>query len=278
MSPSALRAQPTSQPPPGGGPTEHPSRASKPRARRVLRIVACASLLYSGLLSAADRAAGHEPAAAATLATFRGSPGLSEQALAAAVAAVERSRARGIAGRRDRLALIDFSLPSTEPRFWVLDLDRGKVLFRELVAHGSGSGDNYATRFSNLDKSRQSSLGLFLTADTYEGANGYSLRLRGLDPGVNNLALERKIVIHGAWYVSAEHAERFGRLGRSWGCPALPLATAATIIDAIKDGTFLYAFHPGDSGNASDPANPAKHPPGAAAANRRRPQEKPAIG
>jgi hypothetical protein len=248
-----------------------------------MRAVACTSLLCWCLLSAAglhgigaDAArplgAGGGATTAAALAAFRGSPGLSEEALAAALAAVARSRGRGIAGRKDRLVLIDFSLPSTEPRFWVLDLDRGKVLFRELVAHGSGSGDNYATRFSNSNKSRQSSLGLFLTADTYEGANGYSLRLRGLDAGVNDLALERKIVIHGAWYVSAEHAEHFGRLGRSWGCPALPLATAATIIDTIKDGTFLYAFHPGD------PGDPGNNPPGAAAGSRPRPQEKPAIG
>jgi hypothetical protein len=249
-----------------------------------MRTVACAGLLAWSMVShlaalhagrpAAAAAAGigdDEDRATAILSAFRGSPGLSRKALAAALAAVARSRGRGVVGREDRLALIDFTLPSTEPRFWVLDLEHGTVLYRELVAHGSGSGDNYATSFSNLDKSRQSSLGLFLTADTYEGANGYSLRLHGLDRGVNDQALERKIVIHGAWYVSAEHAAHFGRLGRSWGCPALPLATAATIIDAIKDGTYLYAFHASAFHSGGDA-------PGAAAASRRRPQENPTTG
>ena len=146
------------------------------------------------------------------------------------------------------MTVIDYSLPSTAPRLWVLDLARHRVLFHELVAHGAGSGDNFATRFSNEPDSRQTSLGLFLTGGTYEGGNGYSLRLRGLEPGVNDLAAERNIVIHGAWYVSVEHASRYGRLGRSWGCPALPQEVAGTIIDTIKDGSFVFAYAAGDGG------------------------------
>jgi hypothetical protein len=167
--------------------------------------------------------------------------GLSPKVLRTALDAVACARSRGISGRRDRLTVIDYSRPSTEPRLWVLDLKQGKVLFHELVAHGAGSGDNYATQFSNTLDSRQTSLGLFLTESTYEGGNGYSLRLRGLDPGVNDLAEERNIVMHGAWYVSAEHAREHGRLGRSWGCPALPLAEARPVIDAVKGGSFVFA-------------------------------------
>jgi hypothetical protein len=175
-------------------------------------------------------------------AAFSDLDGLSPKILRAALDAVACARSRGVSGRRDRLTVIDYSRPSTEPRLWVLDLKQGKVLFHELVAHGAGSGDNYATQFSNTLDSRQTSLGLFLTESTYEGGNGYSLRLRGLDPGVNDLAEERNIVMHGAWYVSAQHAREHGRLGRSWGCPALPLEEARPVIDAVKGGSFVFAY------------------------------------
>jgi hypothetical protein len=191
-----------------------------------------------------------EPAviAAAAPAIFPPAAGLSPQVLSMALDAVACARERGVAGRSDVLTLLDYSLPSTEPRLWVLDLAHGKVLFHELVAHGSGSGDNYATRFSNLEGSQQTSLGLFLTRDTYEGGNGYSLKLEGLDPGVNDRALERKIVMHGAWYVSPEQIHRVGRIGRSWGCPALPVESAHRVIDAIKGGSFVFAYSAADSG------------------------------
>src|SRR3954447_2999124 len=152
-------------------------------------------------------AASQETTAMAVPAAFsRGAEGLSPKVLAKALDAVSTARARGISGKSDRLTVIDYSLPSTQPRLWVLDLAQGKVLFHQLVAHGAGSGDKYATRFSNVNDSRATSLGLFLTADTYEGGNGYSLKLKGLDAGVNDLAEARHIVMHGAWYVSSEHA------------------------------------------------------------------------
>ena len=168
--------------------------------------------------------------------------GLSSKVLSAALDAVEAARSRGISGRDNLLTVIDYSLPSTRPRLWVLDLTSGRVLFHELVAHGSGSGDNYATHFSNLPDSHQSSLGLYLTASTYTGGNGYSLKLRGLDAGVNDLAESRYIVMHGAWYVSAEHARSHGRIGRSWGCPALSQESAQSVIDTIRDGSFLFVY------------------------------------
>lgn len=186
------------------------------------------------------------PAIAAAPALFPPVAGLSPQVLAMALDAVACARERGVSARSDVLTVIDYSLPSTAPRLWVLDLAHGKILFHELVAHGSGSGDNYATRFSNLDGSQQTSLGLYLTRDTYEGGNGYSLKLQGLDPGVNDNALDRKIVMHGAWYVSPEQIRRVGRLGRSWGCPALPIEDAHRVIDAIKGGTFLFAYSAAD--------------------------------
>ena len=168
--------------------------------------------------------------------------GLSPKVLSMALDAVACARARGVEGRDDLLTVIDYSLPSTQPRLWVLDLAKGEVLYHELVAHGRGSGDKYATRFSNVNNSHQTSLGLFLTGGTYEGGNGYSLKLKGLDAGVNDLAEQRYIVMHGAWYVSAEHARNQGRLGRSWGCPALSQKMARPVIDTIKGGSFIFSY------------------------------------
>ena len=121
------------------------------------------------------------------------------------------------------------------------------MLFEELVAHGRGSGENFATRFSNDDGSHQTSLGLFRTADTYVGTNGYSLRLDGLEAGVNDRARDRAIVMHGAPYVSEAQLRAVGRLGRSHGCPALRPAIARTVIDTIKQGSLVFAYYPDTS-------------------------------
>lgn len=182
----------------------------------------------------------------ATTAFAQGVPGLSPKVLSMALDAVACARARGVSGKENLLTVIDYSLPSTKPRLWVLDLERGEVLYHELVAHGAGTGDNYATRFSNTPDSRQTSLGLFLTGGTYQGGNGYSLKLQGLDKGVNDRAEERHIVMHGAWYVSDDHARRQGRLGRSWGCPALSEAIAPEVIDTIKGGSFVFSYSGSD--------------------------------
>jgi hypothetical protein len=126
----------------------------------------------------------------------------------------------------------------------VLDLATGETLFHELVAHGQGSGNDLATSFSNNPDSHQSSLGLYKTADTYVGRNGYSLRLDGLDMGFNDRARERAIVMHGAPYVSEAFAKAQGRLGRSWGCPALGDDVAREVIDSIKGGDLVFAYYP----------------------------------
>ena len=142
------------------------------------------------------------------------------------------------------LSIIDYSLPSTEPRLWIFDVPHQKLIYHELVAHGVNTGENLATEFSNRHGSRQSSLGLFLTAGTYVGRNGYSLKLHGLVEGINHNAWDRTIVLHGAWYVSEVHSEKYGRLGRSWGCPAVEREVAKPLIDTIKQGSLLFVYYP----------------------------------
>lgn len=143
-----------------------------------------------------------------------------------------------------RLAVIDYSRPSTEPRLWVFDLGERRLLFEEWVAHGRNSGANYAHTFSNAPGSYESSLGLFRTGGVYEGHNGYSLRLEGLESGVNDRAGERAIVMHGAPYVNAHFFRAQGRLGRSQGCPAVRPAVARELIDALKGAQYLFAYYP----------------------------------
>ncbi|GAA0566858.1 murein L,D-transpeptidase catalytic domain family protein [Halomonas salifodinae] len=146
----------------------------------------------------------------------------------------------------ERLAVIDFARSANEPRLWVFDLAEERLLFEELVSHGRGTGDEQARWFSNTPESHQSSLGLFRTLNSYDGSNGYSLRLEGLEPGVNDLAYERAIVIHGADYVSEEFIAANGRLGRSFGCPAVRQEVAYPLIDSIKEGQYLFAHYPDD--------------------------------
>ena len=142
------------------------------------------------------------------------------------------------------LTVIDYSKPSSERRLWVYDLRSRELLYQELVAHGQGSGANIATQFSNRDESHQTSLGLFVTADTYVGKNGYSLRLDGLDRGFNDQARGRAIVMHGAPYVSDAFVKATGRLGRSWGCPAVSELVARKMIDTVKGGGLVFAYYP----------------------------------
>lgn len=142
------------------------------------------------------------------------------------------------------LTVIDYSKPSTAKRLWVFDLKMRALLYEELVAHGQGSGGNLATVFSNEPETHTSSLGLFVAEDTYVGKNGYSLRLKGLDRGFNDRARERAIVMHGAPYVSPEFAQVTGRLGRSWGCPALREGVAREVIDRVKGSGLVFAYYP----------------------------------
>jgi hypothetical protein len=183
--------------------------------------------------------------------------GPDRRALDAALTSYVRAMSRGAVARSSLLTLIDYTRPSTEPRLWVLDLDTGRVLYRELVAHGRRSGDNMTRYFSNDAGSLMTSLGLFVTDRPYVGHNGYSLRLRGLDPGVNDHAYDRAIVLHGAPYVSETNATRFGRLGRSLGCPAVRPTVARSLIDTIKGGTVLFAY--GTPARSPGAAGPTHH-------------------
>ncbi|MHB1177867.1 MAG: murein L,D-transpeptidase catalytic domain family protein [Daejeonella sp.] len=141
---------------------------------------------------------------------------------------------------REVLSVIDFTQPSTEKRLWVIDLAAQKILFNTFVAHGQGSGETTAEKFSNLTNSFQSSVGFYSTAEVYTGKHGRSLKLDGLDTDLNSRARERAIVVHGADYVSQEFIDRTGRLGRSQGCPALPMNLFASVIDNIKGNTLLF--------------------------------------
>jgi hypothetical protein len=165
-------------------------------------------------------------------------PGVLALALEARACALRN----GDADADARLAVIDYSLPSTRKRLWVFDLANDALLFHEHVSHGQGSGGDRATRFSNVEGSHATSLGLYRTAETYSGGNGYSLRLDGLDPGFNDQARARAIVMHGAWYAEPGLIRSQGRLGRSQGCPALREGIATVVIDNLKQRQLLFAY------------------------------------
>jgi len=144
----------------------------------------------------------------------------------------------------DILAICDFSQSSNKKRFYILDLCNNKVLLTSYVAHGRGSGAEYAMRFSNRSRSHQSSLGFYITSSIYYGEHGLSLRLQGLEPGYNSLAMKRNIVVHGAAYIGDGYLNANRFMGRSYGCPAVPESECEEIIDLIKDGTCFFVYHP----------------------------------
>lgn len=139
---------------------------------------------------------------------------------------------------------VDFSLPSTFKRLWTINGETGEILFNTYVAHGRNTGDNEPVHFSNKPQSHQSSLGFYLTCNSYIGKHGKSLRLQGLEKGINDKAMERAIVIHGADYVSETFINAHGRLGRSHGCPAIPNDIVNDFIDTVKEGSLLFIYHP----------------------------------
>jgi hypothetical protein len=148
--------------------------------------------------------------------------------------------------RKNILSIIDFSLASNERRLWVIDLDKGKILFYDWVAHGKNSGDNYALKFSNTPNTNMSSIGYFITGETYSGKHGLSLFIDGKDEHYNQNARKRAIVIHGADYVSEEFITKYGRLGRSFGCPSLRMDIYQEVIKEISDGSCLFIYFPDD--------------------------------
>ncbi len=145
------------------------------------------------------------------------------------------------------LTICDFSLSSNTKRLWVIDTEERKVLFNSLVAHGKNTGEEFATNFSNTESSLQSSMGFYITESTYNGDNGYSLKLLGMDKRFNDAAYKRAVVMHGADYVSEEFAVMHKRIGRSWGCPAVPRALTEPIINTIKGKNCLFIYYPDEN-------------------------------
>ena len=176
-------------------------------------------------------------------ALHRAAPQLEMRALHGALQALRCAEREG-AGEARRLAVIDYSRSSLERRLWVFDLTHRRLLQREFVAHGRQSGELFAERFSNLPGSHQSSLGLFRGAESYTGRHGHSLRLDGLEPGFNDEARARALVIHGTDYVAPGWAEQHGRMGRSLGCPAVQQEVIRVLVDQLEDGQYLFAWHP----------------------------------
>lgn len=157
--------------------------------------------------------------------------------------AYQKARARGL-DEKQMLTIIDYSKPSCERRLWVVDMKTHKVLFNTYVAHGRNSGDKRSTSFSNQPNSLKSSFGVFVTDEVYTGHDGYSMRIHGLEKGVNDNVYRRNVVFHGAHYVSQKIAKEQGRLGRSWGCMAVSLDTVKPLINTIKDKTLVFAYYP----------------------------------
>jgi hypothetical protein len=171
-------------------------------------------------------------------------PGLSRKAFDYAIKGMGKLSEKGKIANGSVISIADFSQPSTNKRLYVIDLKNYRVLFNTWVAHGRNSGKVMASSLSNLPSSFKSSPGFYVTGNTYNGAHGYSLRLEGVEKGINDNAFERAIVIHGADYVNPALAKAQGYIGRSLGCPAVPAQLSAPIIRTIKDGTCLFIYHP----------------------------------
>ena len=173
--------------------------------------------------------------------------GLSKEAYEHAKKGFDKLVAQGKVLNDSILAIVDFSLPSSQKRLFVIDTRNYKVLHNSLVAHGRNSGEAMARSFSNMPESFKSSPGFYVTRNTYNGSNGYSLKLDGLEKGINDKAYERAIVMHGADYVSEAFIHARGFIGRSYGCPAVPVAQAKPIINTLKDGSCLFIYTPDES-------------------------------
>jgi hypothetical protein len=162
-------------------------------------------------------------------------------------------RSKNAIQKQDIITIIDYSLSSVQKRLWVIDLKNSKVLWNTLVAHGRNTGETYAKNFSNVSESLMSSLGFFVTGNIYNGSNGMSMILKGLEKGFNDNAMARAIVMHGADYVSGSFIKKTGRIGRSWGCPSIPQEVRDGIINTIANGTCLFIYYPDKKYLSSSP-------------------------
>ncbi|PWT75255.1 MAG: hypothetical protein C5B59_09425 [Bacteroidetes bacterium] len=170
--------------------------------------------------------------------------GLSRKVFNLALIGWQKLKIAGLIANENILSIVDFSQPSNKKRLYIIDLANVELLFNTYVAHGRRSGKETADHFSNRPRSLESSIGFYVTANPYIGSNGYSLRLNGMENGFNSNASRREIVLHGANYVSENYINSNGFLGRSWGCPAVPMESSRDIIDVIKNGTCLFIYSP----------------------------------
>ncbi len=170
--------------------------------------------------------------------------GLSKQAFNYALKGYQYLLQKNMLHNTGVITIVDYSQASSEKRLFVLDLNEGKILFQTLVAHGRNTGYIYAKDFSNAASSLKTSLGFYITANTYTGSNGYSLKLMGCEKGINDKAMQRAIVMHGADYATEDFLNHNGYLGRSHGCPAVPEKMSKEIIDVIKNGSCMFLYYP----------------------------------
>jgi hypothetical protein len=171
--------------------------------------------------------------------------GLSHEAFDYAIKGYNKLVEEGRVGKQKYLTIIDFSQNSRQKRFYILDMENGELAWNTFVAHGKNSGLDEAESFSNALNSEKSSLGFYITSQTYTGKHGLSLRISGLDEGFNSNAEARGVVVHGAPYVNAGRVNS-GYMGRSQGCPALPQNEYAKVINLIKGGSVMFIYHPSE--------------------------------
>jgi hypothetical protein len=170
-------------------------------------------------------------------------PELNKKVLKLALVAYQKASDKG-AVKKPVLTVIDYSLPSSKQRMWIFNVRKEKLLYNTYVAHGQNSGMTTPHHFSNKVSSKETSLGTFVTKGTYMGSKGYSLNLQGLEKGFNDNAYNRRVVIHGAWYVEPDFIKKAGRAGRSWGCPSIAKTLAKPVINTIKGGSVVFAYYP----------------------------------
>jgi hypothetical protein len=173
-----------------------------------------------------------------------GDSGLSRQAFECAWTGYYKLQKKGLLRKTGILSICDFSQSSSQERMYVIDVRHRKMLYRTFVAHGINSGEEYASAFSNSDESCKSSLGFYVTSNTYNGSNGLSLRIEGVDKGFNDHASRRNIVIHGAPYVSLRILHKYGVMGTTFGCPAIPVEMTSQIIPVVKNGSCFFIYYP----------------------------------
>lgn len=200
-------------------------------------------ILFMNITVFTNKAAANGSVSMELIDLYTQAPEINPEVLKLALTAYHHARDEGL-DEQEILSVVDYTLPSNQKRLWIFDLKNNTVLYHSVVTHGSGSGLLYPRHFSNVPGSYQSSVGLFLTESVYNGKVGYALRLAGLEHNINDNAEQRAIVVHGAKYADPNFMDKYGRLGRSEGCFALPTAVYKPIINTIDEGTLLFSYYP----------------------------------